>query len=572
MSDQETPPPPDTPDARVQTRRPFHFVWLVPIVATLIAGFLAVRAYVDGGPAITITFATAEGLTAGQTKIRHKSVDLGTVRTIRLSKDMKRVEVRADMQSEASRYLTSQARFWVVRARLNAGNITGLDTLLSGSYIEMDPGEAGGAAKTDFAGLEEPPAVRSGEPGRSFVLRASRIGSLASGSPIFYHDIPVGEVLGYDAHPSERTLDNTIAVHVFVRSPYDAFVHETTHFWNASGVSVDLGAQGVQLRIESLQAVLSGGVAFDTPRDAHVLEESPADASFTLFANEAAAATAGFRQRIPFLVYFQGSVRGLAIGAPVELFGIQIGTVTDVKLEFDPTGKESRVAVRLEVQPERIMRPEQLRETDPIDLSRKLVDRGMRVQLRSANLLTGQLVVAFDFFPTQDLKRAEVSQDGDAVVLPSLPGGLDSITTNVSEILRKIDGLPLEQIARNLNDTLAGVRNVTNAPELRQSLQSLASTLAAVQDLARTATQDMGPALKRMPEIAQSLQATVDKAGKLVGSADAGYGENSQFRRDVQRLLEQVSDTARSVRLLADYLDQHPEALLRGRSGHAGER
>lgn len=565
-------PTPDgqPPDARVHGRRPFHAVWLVPVVAALIAGFLAVRAILLNGPSITISFATAEGLTAGQTKIRHKAVDLGTVHRIRLSKDMTAVEVQADMNAESERFLTRNARFWVVRPRLAAGNISGLDTLLSGSYIEMDPGVPDAPPETRFTGLEEPPAVRSDEPGRAYVLKADRIGSLSSGSPVFYHDIVVGEVLGYDTHPSETPQDGGIAVHVFIRAPYDQFVHEGTRFWNASGISLELGAQGVQFRLESLQAALSGGIAFDTPPDARKAPPAEASANFTLYPNESAAAAAGFRQRIPFLVYFHGSVRGLSPGAPVELYGIQVGNVTGVDLQFDPTGRDSRVAVRLEVQPERIMRPEQLRQAEPIDVSRNLVERGMRVQLRSANLLTGQLVVAFDFFP--DARKAEVTQENGVIVLPSVPGGLDSITASAGDILAKIDALPLDQIGRNLNEMLSGLRDVTAGPDLKQSLRALSGTLASVQSLAQTAERDAGPALKRLPEIAASLQSAVERTGRLIGSADAGYGKNSQFRRDVQRLLDQLSDTARSVRLLADYLDQHPEALIRGRAGRAGER
>jgi paraquat-inducible protein B len=559
---------PEGPYSHIHTRRPFHFVWLIPIVAAVVAGFLAWRAISERGPTITITFLTADGLVAGQTKIRHKAVDLGTVRRITLSEDMAHVTIEADMRREADRYLTETASFWVVRPRLTAGNISGLDTLLSGSYIELDPGAQRGAPKTEFVGLEEPPAVRSDVPGTSYLLKAERIGSLSSGSPVFYHDIAAGEVLGYDAHPTEP--DQTIDVHVFVRAPYDKLVRSDTHFWNASGLNVELGAQGVQLRVESLQALLSGGIAFDTPKTDHDATLAAAGASFTLYNDQAAAATAGFRERIPFLVYFRGSVRGLAVGAPVELFGIQIGTVTAVSLEFDPTGQESRVAVRFEIHPELLLRQDQLRDSDPIDVSRRMVAHGMRVQLRSANLLTGQLLVAMDYFQDVPAEKVEV-QDG-VVVLPVVPGGLDSITADVGQILRKVDALPLGAIAQNLNEALAGVRGITAGPELRQSLRSLTDTLTSVDELVHKADAGAGPALKRLPEIAQGLQAVVDRAGKLVGSADTGYGADSEFRRDLQRLLEQVSDTARSVRLLADYLDQHPDALLRGRPGGTGTR
>jgi len=556
--------PEDVPEARVHGRRPFHFVWLIPIVAALIAGYLGWRALYLRGPTITLTFLTGEGLVAGQTKIRHKAVELGTVRRIALHGDMKHVTVEADMLRDAERYLTTSASFWVVRPRLNAGNISGLDTLLSGSYIELDPGAVRGAPKTEFLGLEEPPAVRSDIPGTSYTLRADRIGSLSSGSPLFYHDIPAGEVLGYDAHPlqPERGID----VHVFVSAPYDQLVRAGTHFWNASGLDVQLGAQGVQLRVESLQALLSGGIAFDSPLFSRGEKPVAAGASFRLFSDEAAAADAGYRERIPFL----GSVRGLAVGAPVELFGIPIGSVSSVALEFDPGGVESRVAVRFEIHPERFLRPDQMRENEQIDIARRMVAQGLRVQLRSASLLTGQLLVAMDYF--QNVPAATVELKDGVVVLPTVAGGLDSITADISEILRKLNALPLDDIARNLDAALAGARNLTDGPEIRQSLRALNETLASVQALAHTADADAGPALKRLPEIALGLQAVVDRAGKLVGSADVGYGENSQFRRDLQRLLEQVSDTARSVRLLADYLDQHPEALLRGRSGGLGNR
>jgi paraquat-inducible protein B len=324
------------------------------------------------------------------------------------------------------------------------------------------------------------------------------------------------------------------------------------------------------LRVESLQALLSGGIAFDTPASAFGTKRAAAGATFRLYQDAAVAAAAGYRERIPFLVYFRGSVRGLAVGAPVELFGIQIGTVTSVNLEFDPEGLESRVAVGFEIHPERIMSADQLRDNDPIDVAQRMVAHGMRAQLRSANLLTGQLLLALGYF--QDVPAATVERKGEVLVLPAVPGGLDSITANIGEILRKIDALPLEAIGKNLNEALAGARTLTAGPEVRQSLRALSDTLTSVEELVRKADAGAGPALKRLPDIAQGLQSVVDRANKLVGSADAGYGENSEFRRDLQRLIEQVSDTARSVRLLADYLDQHPEALLRGRDSRLGDR
>jgi paraquat-inducible protein B len=561
-------PPEPVPEARIETRRGFQIVWLIPIIAALIAIFLGWRAIREQGETITITFSTAEGLTAGQTRIRHKAVDLGTVRRISLSPDMQHVIVEAAMRREADRFLTANARFWVVRPRLSAGNISGLSTLLSGAYIEMDPGTPGGAPRASFTGLEEPPAVRSDEPGRSYVLQADRIGSLSSGSPVFYRDIVAGEVLSYEVHPAARAEDTTITIHIFVRAPYDRFVRQGTYFWNASGLNVQLGAEGVRLRLESLQALLSGGIAFDTPPPPRDGPVSPGGAVFTLYNDQSSAQAASFHNRISFLIYVRGSVRGLAVGAPVELFGIPIGSVSGIHLDLHGNGAQSRVAIRFEVQPERIFGPGEVPDTPPVELVRRLVAGGLRVQLRTANYLTGQLLVAMDFFPDQ--KPVEVHTEEGAIVLPTLPGGLESITSNLGQILQKIAALPLDDFARRLDNTLAGVDALANGPELRGTLRTLTATLAALQELVRETNAGVGPALARLPEIAQGLQTTVDRANHLLASAELGYGANSQVRRDLERLMDQFSDAARSVRLLADYLDQHPEALLRGRTGQAG--
>lgn len=552
--------------ADVDARRPFNVIWLVPIVALLIAAFLGYRALQERGPTITISFRSADGIVAGQTRVKHKAVDLGTVRAIDLSPDMSHVEVRVDMRREASRVLTDHARFWVVRARLNAANVSGLDTLVSGSYIELDPGMPDGKSQTEFTGLEDPPAIRSDEPGTTFTLKADRIGSVGSGSPVFYRDIAAGEILGYDLGPD----GNGVTIHVFVRAPFDKFVRNNTHFWNESGLSVNLGAQGVSVRVASLQALISGAVAFDTPVDEKPGAATEPGAVFTLFPDASNASSAGYHQRIPFRTYVEGSVRGLQKGAPVLMFGIQVGTVTDVKLQFDPDGLTSRVAIDMDVEPERFMRPDQVSSAKPIDVSRALVKRGLRVQLQTTNYLTGQMAIAFVFQP--ETPADDVKEQDGAIVLPSVAGGLDSVTSSLSDLANKLARLPLDEIAKNLDATLSGTSKLTNGPQVTQALTSMSDALVNVQDLVKKLDSGLTPTMKRLPEIAQALQQSLDRVSKLVASADTGYGASSEFKRNIERLLNQVSDTARSVRLLADYLDQHPEALIRGRTDRAGDR
>ena len=535
--------------AKVRRSR-VSLVWLIPLVAALIAGFLGYRTIQDEGPLVTITFRSADGLVAGQTRVRHKAVDLGLVEAIRLSGDMSHVVVTVRMRREAAPYLTDRARFWVVRARLSSGSLSGIETLVSGSYIEMDPGGRDGQRQYEFPGLEQVPGVRTGEPGRTFALRADRIGSLGPGAPVFYRDITVGEVLGYDIGDGA----GPVAVSVFIRAPYDGFVRQGTHFWNASGLSVQVGAEGIHVELASLQAVLSGGVAFDSPRAFNAIEV-PEGSEFTLYRSFADAQGAGYTTKQAFVTYFQSSVRGLARDAPVEFYGIQVGAVTDVALELNPQTGEARVRVRLEVQPERIMGPEQLAEkNDAIEVSRRLVKRGMRAQLRTASYLTGQMVLALDFVP--NAPPAELGLENGELVLPSMGGGLDNIVLAASNIASKLDRLPLDEIGQSLNGTL----------------RSASGAMTSIQNLANKTDAGLTPALKRLPELTAALHDALARAGRVFGSIDTSYGYNSQFQRELERAMTQVGDTARSIRLLADFLDRHPEALVRGRAGVAATR
>ncbi len=575
MSDQDPPEPAATnpaqpytpPQANVRRKSGFSLVWVLPIIAAVIGAYLVFTTLSQRGREIVISFQTADGLTAGQTKVRHKAVDLGTVTSIRLASDMSHVTVRVRMASEADPYLTEHARFWVVRPRLSASNISGLETLISGGYIEMDPGtEKGGNSQSEFTGLENPPGVRSDEPGTTFSMRTGRIGSLGSGSPVFYRDIVVGEVLGY--HLPEG--NGPITVNVFVRAPYDKWVRDATRFWNASGLRVELGGTGVHVELESVQAILSGGVAFSTPEESRDSPSAKADSTFDLFEDEQAADAAGYRQRIPFVLYFQSSTAGLGVGSPVQFYGIPIGNVTDVRLEFDPVKASARVRVAIEVQAERLKSIGGDPNEDPAVVAQRLVDRGLRAGLSTISYITGSLAVSFDF--TQGQPALKISREGDAIVLPTQAGGLGGITMALTDTLNKIGQIPFATIGANASGALAALNGLIGGPELKNAVNALSATLTDVQGLVRRTDAGLTPLMRRLPEVSSDLAQTLQHANQLVGSVDTGYGANSQFSRDLERLMAQLNDGVRSIRLLADFLDRHPEALIRGRANTGAER
>jgi paraquat-inducible protein B len=407
-------------EARVRPRRWVVWVWIVPIAAAGVLAWLTWSAIAERGPEITISFSAAQGLQPGQATIQHLNAVVGTVTSLHLTHDMKRVIVHARMVREVTPHLTDTTIFYVVTPRLGVGGISGLSTIVSGSYIEMYPGKDG-RPRRRFVGLDNPPIVPPGSLGRYFTLRTPDLSSLTDGSPVTYRGIDVGVVAAYalagDGHD--------VGVTLFIRAPHDRLVHPETHFWNAGGVAMNLGASGLQLRANSWQQLLAGGVAFETPSAAMATAPSPERSVFQLYENEQAA-------------------RGAPAGPPV-----------------------------------------------------------------------------------------------------------------LGDTLRNLNGL-----MQNLNKVLANVNRATAGPQLHDAVVSLDRVLKHLDRL----TVETQPNLN---QLLKSLRATSDAAQRTLALIQDRAGGGQASSTDLPQLMNELSQAARSVRELADYLDQHPDALLRGRKGES---
>ncbi len=549
---------------RAVTRRSRHVpvIWAIPLLAIAIGGWLAWDTLSKRGPTITISFVSAEGLQAGQSQLKFKDIVLGTVQSLTLTPDHTRVLVKIATTRQAEPLLTEQTIFWVVKPRLFAGNVSGLDTLVSGSYVGMLPAQTEGKQQLEFTGREDPPVLEANVPGTTFLLKASRIGSISLGSPVYYRDIAVGEVLGWDI----GDMAASVTIRAFVREPFDKYVRDDSRFWNASGVSVKLGAGGVELQLELLRAILLGGIAFDTPtEEVRTASSSVAGHEFPLFQDRDTARAASYSRKIPVVSYFAGSVRGLEAGSEVTMHGLVVGHVTSVQLVYD-AAKDAIVApVHFEVEPERILGvgAKSVFKT-PAEAANAVVKRGMRASLQSASLITGQQMVALDF--VHDAPPAEVTMDGPDFVLPTTEGGgFAGLQASASALLDKVNTIPFKQIGDNLDGILRSTNNVASGPEIKKALTDLSSTISDVKDLVAQLDSGMSPALQQLPGIASGLQKTMTSVNKLSLSLENGYGNNTQFNRDLERLLVQVNDALRSIRSLADLLARHPEALIKGR-------
>ena len=557
MSDQH---PTAVVRSRIDHKRRLSLIWAIPVVTVIIGAWLAWTTLSQRGPLITITFETAEGLQANQSHVRHKDVDMGVVQKVGLTPDRKRVQVTVRMNRDAAPLLTDKAKFWVVRPRFFAGSISGLQTLFSGSYIDLLPANQGGKPQRDFVGLENPPVLQSDVPGRTFLLQANRIGSINLGSPIMFRGLEVGEVLGWDIGEMARN----VTVHAFVRRPFDQYVHDSSRFWNASGATVNLGPNGVELKVESLRAVVLGGIGFETPDQAQATQESPAGQTFDLFQNEDEADNSVYKRSVPFVANFTGSVSGLAPGSPVTLRGLKVGEVSSVSLVYDQSVDNTIVPVHFTFQPKRIAMLELPSGGSLEARLRDLVHRGLRVKLESNNILTGQKQLAVDIYPNAG--PGKLGKEGNAYVIPVLGGSADDVATAATNLVNRLNDIPFESIGKNLDQTLAGVNAQVNDKQLGGALGELRSTLASTQTLVNNLNRGLTPAMRRLPAIATGLQASVERTDKLLASLQTGYGNDSRFSHDVGQMMSQLSQAARSIRVLADLLSRHPEALIRGRT------
>lgn len=559
MSDPTTPPS-AVVRSHLDRRRRLSLIWAIPIVTALVGAWLAWHTLAERGPLIAISFETASGLVAGQSHVRTKDVDMGVVEHIGLSPDLQRVVVTVRMSREAEPLLTSKAQFWIVKPRFFAGAVTGLETLVSGSYIALQPSGTGGTPERNFTGLETPPVLTSDVPGHTFLLKAARLGNITLGSPIFFRGLDVGEVLGWDI----ADMAESVTIHAFVRAPFDQYVHDETRFWNASGASVQLGSNGLQLKVESLRALLLGGIAFETPSADNGEPISAQNHVFPLYTDEQEAKSADYTYKIRFLSYFTGSVAGLDAAAPVTLRGIAIGKVQSVELHYDKPSDSVVVAVRYEVEPQRVA-DLKLPATKDLKASLEaLVKRGLRVRLDTTSMITGTKDLALEFDP--NAPHAELAEQGDVFVLPALDSGSTDIVTAAAALMTRLQAIPFDQISKNLNETLSGVNGLVNGQQLKDSVASLQATLANAQALTEHLNKSSGPLLQKLPEIATQLDSSVRRLNVLIGSMQTGYGGNSAFNDDMRRLMLQLTDTARSFRILADMLTRHPEALIRGRA------
>ena len=512
------------PESNIQPRSKFSIIWLVPVVTIILGAWLGYRAWSEMGPEITISFATADGLEAGKTKIKYKNVEVGVVKSISLQDETNSVEVIAEMVNDAKPFLTDKTRFWVVTARVNAKGASGLETLLSGGYIGVDPDTEGKSVRK-FKGLDINPVITGDIPGKHFLLKTKNLGSIEREAPIYYKKFNVGRV-------EAVKLDNdgqSVSVNVFVQAPYDQWINTSTKFWNASGVELSMNSTGLNVNTESLVSILMGGIAFESKEANNDSNQVEDNAVFELFSSRADSQKPNYNTSIhpstdkEFVIFFSDSVRGLEKGAEVDFKGIVLGKVTNIKLDFNKDNKKIRIPVTISIDYKKIFFKKTKKERKQLIASRRkridnLIKQGMRAQLKTGNMLTGQLYVSLDFYP--DAKPYTMNWDEEYPEIPSVAGALGVITNGIGSLLKKADAVmtQVEELTAKLNNNFE--------PQLTGTLVQAENTLLSIQ-------------------------------GTLAS--------DSALQQDLHTALREFTKASRSIKALTDYLEKHPESLLKGK-------
>lgn len=488
-------------------------IWLVPIAAVFIGLWMVYLNFASKGPLIEITFVSGEGIEAGKTKVKRKNVEVGEVLDLRLSEGGENVILSVRMSRHATELLRTDSSFWVVRPRVGKGGISGLNTLLSGAYIELTPGTEAESAE-EFEGLETPPVTPIGTPGLHVTLDSDGNRPLSAGDPVLFHGLEVGTIEYVHFNTAERRT----YYNAFVEAPYDRLITTNTRFWFSSGLSASLSADGIRLEMASLAAVISGGVSFGVPEGQPPGDRIEQRAFFNVYPQESAIHETQYDQALSYVVLFDDSIRGLRPGAPVEYRGVKIGQVVRTDIDYPEIGNlldpQTKVPVLIEIVPGRLGYTDDESATrgasEKID---DLIGSGLRAGLATGNLLTGRKYVELQH---DEKYPVNVQAFSGYIVIPSVDGQLGQLLANADRTLDIINGLPLDQLFDSahvalgeISATLAEFRKsgveleeILADPASHEIMGALNATLASFRDLAL----DFSEGSATNHELQQSLQ------------------------------------------------------------------
>lgn len=526
--------------AEVKNLKQVSAIWIIPIVALAIGIWMLAQYITSKGPEITLRMPTAEGIEVGKTQIKSLNVKVGVVTNIKLSDDYSYITVTARMNKDAERMLRDDSLFWVVKPRIGKEGISGLDTLLSGSYIELQPGKSD-IKKYNFKVLDVPPIAPPDAKGLRVVLTNKEAGKLSVGDPVLYEGFTVGRV----EQVSFNTKTKLANYHLFIFQPYDSLIQTTTKFWLASGVDFQMSASGINVKIGSLESLITGGVSFGLPDGVSSGEKViTQNEKYRLYDNMKQVTEGMYDKYLPYVMLFKESIRGLQPGAPVEYRGVRIGTVEKVPFKL-PTNKHGfsnkMIPILVHIELGRITQlgGHETLEGLKADLQEEF-KTGLRATLKTGSLITGALFIDLNVDPDEKAPKQQSFDGYD--IFPTKAGGFAEVQKQVTDLLKKLNNLPVEKTVNSLNSTLAATE---------KTLQS-----------AERVTADLDRLLKQKDT--QQLPADIRQSLKEIQRTLNSYGPNGAPYQNLEGALNQFQDVMQELQPVLKQINKKPNSLIFG--------
>ncbi|SIT81045.1 paraquat-inducible protein B [Yoonia rosea] len=564
MSDPQTtgPAPLDVRPVKKKIWQRLSLVWLVPIMALAISLWAAWQNYADRGTLITISFENAAGITAGETSIRYRDVTIGEVEDVEFSNGLTDVLVHARIDQTVAPFLDDDAQFWVVRPDVSVRGITGLDTVLSGVYIEGNWDTEADVAQTQFVGLEEPILTRANQRGTTVTLRADDGGSISAGAPVLHKGIEVG----YLEQPQLSLNGSQVVVTAFIESPYDRRITSSTRFWDTSGFSVSFGTGGVSLNVSSLASVIEGGIAFDTVvSGGRPIQDG---ATFDIFDSEEAARESLFTdpnaEVLRVAVLFEQSVSGLAVGSEVRFQGIRIGEVSDLNAIVLGQGSDAEVRLQavLSVEPSRLGMGTDATVEDAFNLLSDFVTRGLRARMVTGNILAGTLFV--ELVQVEDALPAIMNlTSGDYPVIPSTDSEISDVAATAEGLLSRINALPVEELMDGAIDLMDSIERLANDDSTRNAPAALLSLLD--ESRALIASDDLQAIPNDLRTVINDINGLVAEASEtgIITNLDAAIATAAQAATNIEQATQNLPQITADIEALTTRANQlELEALV----------
>ncbi len=516
------------PNAQIQTAPRFSLIWIIPITAALIAGWLVFKYYNERGTMITITFEKASGIVEKKTSIRYKDIEVGRVKKLSFTSDLKKVKVTAEIFPEMSAYLGRKTRFWVERPRLTFQGVSGLNTLLSGVHIGIDPGEKS-AAKEVYEGLAVPPIITADAKGSLIILHSSNLGSLNIGSPVYYHKIHVGEVTGYELNDDSGSVNISIYVH----APYDKKIKSNSRFWNASGMDMNLTASGVSVRVESFMSLLLGGIAFETPLD-KVGYTLNGKTSFKLYDSYKLANDDTERlEKLFYVMYFDDSLHGLSPGSVIEYGGVRVGKVETILLEKMQNNTQIKTLVKVSLYIDKFSDKKQREEAETT--LQNLVTNGLKAQLTVDSLITGAQYISLN------MPKKSLHQQKEKHVYALLPTEIyEPAVFPTTSSLTSLLNFDASEITAELNKAISSVTALLNSQDVKKTLKGLANTSESIAKITQQLDQKgfSGELVKTLLK----AQKTANDLSRLLASTEKNIDALQKESSTTLKTLSNVSN------------------------------